>query len=411
MSRVIQRSERDLADLVTDTAVRGEIYRDPAVFEAEMRAIYGHTWVYLGHESEIAEPGDYKTTTIGLQPVIVSRGDDGEIRVLLNRCRHRGTTVCQEPRGNARFFRCAYHGWTYANDGRLTGQPFPGGYPSDFPRDRFGLLAAPRVELYRGFIWACLSPDVAPLEEHLGPVTTFLDEFCDISPEKRIRLEGGRHRMTYEGNWKMMMENGCDGYHPSLVHQSFQDAMEESISADRIKAGLNDIYSDRSPAVCRDLGHGHAVLDQRVIAPFGADERSGGGFVLTVFPNLILIGAQARTIVPLAWNQTEVVVDFVVIPGMEELTESRLRTHELFFGPAGFGQPDDTEMFERVWTGLMAGAGTEDDWNDFSRGLGRETTEDGVLTSNITDELGQRGFYREWKRLVAQAESGEMAAS
>src|SRR5205823_1230154 len=157
--------------------------RDQDVFESEMRLIFGGTWVYVGHESEIAEAGDYKTTTIGLQPVIVSRGDDGEVRVLMNRCRHRGTTVCQEPRGNARFFRCAYHGWTYGNDGRLTGQPFPGGYPKDFPRERFGLLRAPRVATYRGFIWASLISDGPSLEEHLGPVTSFLDEFCDVSPE------------------------------------------------------------------------------------------------------------------------------------------------------------------------------------------------------------------------------------
>lgn len=395
------RSSHAFAGLVDGDRVRGRAYRDPAVFEEEMRRIFGRTWVFVGHESEIAEPGDYKTTDIGVTPVIVSRDDDGAVHVLLNRCRHRAATVCQEPRGNARFFRCAYHRWTYANDGRLTGVPFPGGYGERFDRARRGLLRAPRVATHRGLIFASLAADGPSLQEHLGPVAALIDEVCDVSPKGEIRLEAGRHRFTYDGNWKLQMDNGIDGYHPALVHESFADAMRAAISEDRVKADLRSIYSDKSPAVCRDLRNGHAMLDQRVFAPVGVDERSGGGFMAVVFPNLMLFGAQLRTILPRSWDRTEVVVDFITYPGLEHLTEERLRTHEMFFGPAGFGQPDDTEMFERIWAGLRAGADGEDDWVDISRGIDRETVDDGLTTGNITDEVGQRAFYREWRRLMA----------
>jgi phenylpropionate dioxygenase-like ring-hydroxylating dioxygenase large terminal subunit len=391
--------------LVEEGRVSGRAYRDPAVFDAEMQRIFGRTWVFVGHESEIAEPGDYKTTTIGVTPVIVSRDDDGAVRVLLNRCRHRAATVCQEGRGNARFFRCAYHRWTYANDGRLTGVPFPSGYAEDFDRSAYGLLSAPRVATYRGLIFASLAAEGRTLEEHLGPVMGLIDEVCDVSPQGEIKLGAGRHRFEYEGNWKLQMDNGIDGYHPALVHESFAEAMAESISGDRVKADLRAIYSDKSPAVCRDLGNGHAMLDQRVFAPMGIDERSGGGFMVVIFPNLMLFGAQIRTILPRAWDRTEVTVDVITYPGMEDLTEGRLRTHEMFFGPAGFGQPDDTEMFERIWAGLRAGAGGAHDWVDISRGMHRETVEDGLLTANITDEAGQRSFYGEWTELMAEVRS------
>jgi phenylpropionate dioxygenase-like ring-hydroxylating dioxygenase large terminal subunit len=352
------------------------------------------------HESEITEPGDYKTTAIGLTPVIVARDDDGVVRVHLNRCRHRAATVCQEERGNARFFRCAYHRWTYANDGRLTGVPFPSGYDA-LDRESRGLLCAPRVDTHRGFIFASLAEEGPTLQEHLGPVSALIDEVCDVSPRGEIRLGAGRHRLDCEGNWKLSVDNGGDGYHPALVHESFGEAMRTAISSDRIKADLRSIYSDKSPAVGRDLGNGHGMLDQRVFAPMSVDERSGGGFMVVVFPNLLLFGAQVRTILPRAWDRTEAIVDFIDYPGLEHLTEERLRTHEMFFGPAGFGQPDDSEMFERVWAGLRAGADGPGDWIDFSRGLHRETIEDGIVTANITDEVGQRGFYRRWRELMA----------
>ncbi|HVA24347.1 MAG TPA: Rieske 2Fe-2S domain-containing protein, partial [Chloroflexota bacterium] len=109
----------DIHDLVVesdhDFRVRTDVYTDPAIFELEMRRIFETTWVYVAHESEIPNPGDYVSTSIGLQPVIASRGDDGQVHVLLNRCRHRGSAVCRLERGHAEQFKCPYHGWVYGN--------------------------------------------------------------------------------------------------------------------------------------------------------------------------------------------------------------------------------------------------------------------------------------------------------
>src|SRR5471030_2961303 len=93
------------------------LYYDPALFEAELERIFYKTWIWVAHESELPNPGDFRTTTIGRQPVIVVRGKSGSINVLQNRCRHRGATVCEQHKGNARGFTCPYHSWTYGLDG------------------------------------------------------------------------------------------------------------------------------------------------------------------------------------------------------------------------------------------------------------------------------------------------------
>ena len=388
---------RDFAALVEDGRVASDLYTDPAVFDAEMERIFGRTWVYLAHESEIAVPGDFKAVNLGLRPVIVVRDPGGRVRVFHNRCRHRGTTVCQDPTGNTRSFRCEYHGWTYATDGRLLGVPYPSRYDASFRLDDYALEELPRLGMYRGFIWASLADAGPSIEEHLGPVRDLIDQVVGVSPVGEIALTTRSQRFGYDGTWKLQMENAVDGYHVNFVHQSFAQVQKKAL-AGRYAADFSTSWSDTSPAVTRDLGNGHGILDKRCFAPYAADERNAGGFNLAVFPNLIIIGSQVRSVWPVAWNRTEVTVQPMVFKGLENLTESRLRTHELFYGPAGFGQPDDLEIFRRVVHGLRSGTSN---WVDLSRGLGREQTEGNTLVGQVTDELPQRAFYRMWKRLMA----------
>src|ERR1700693_1196986 len=149
-------TQADYSQLVQDDRVSGRVYYDPAVFDEELEKIWYRDWIYVAHESEIPEPGDYVTRRIGLQPVIVSRDEDGAVYLLLNRCMHRGTTVCQSERGNAHAFRCAYHGWTYNNRGDLVGVPYAGGYDKSFRKEEFGLAKVPRGASHRGLILASL---------------------------------------------------------------------------------------------------------------------------------------------------------------------------------------------------------------------------------------------------------------
>src|SRR3954470_11488503 len=145
-----------LAMLVQPDRVHLSIYADPAIFELEMERLFGRAWLILGHDSQVKSPGDYFTTRMGREPVIVTRDDDNEIRVLINRCAHRGTMVCAEGRGNTERFICPYHGWSYDRTGALRALPFASGYSQETLKD-LKLKSVPRVANYRDFIFASLT--------------------------------------------------------------------------------------------------------------------------------------------------------------------------------------------------------------------------------------------------------------
>ena len=140
-------------------------------------------WVYVGHASEIPQPGDYRVTWIGDESIIMTRDEDDQIHLLANRCRHRGSAVCQYEAGNASYFRCPYHGWTYSNDGSLTGVSFPSGYGERFRKEEYGLSKLPRMGSYRGFIFGSLSPHRRFVGRALGRPGQGNDRpFDDLSP-------------------------------------------------------------------------------------------------------------------------------------------------------------------------------------------------------------------------------------
>lgn len=404
--------------------VRKSAYLAPELYAAEMKRIFEKTWLYVGHGSEVPNAGDYKTTEMAGRPVIISRTREGDIAIVQNRCRHRGASVCQAPTGNARFFRCEYHGWTYKNSGELIGITYPDGY-QDVDKSKLGLLAVPRIEVYRDFIFASFNPDVEPLEDHLAGAKEFLDLFIDSGGGNPLVAAHGTQQLTYPGNWKLQLENGCDGYHPNFAHRSFFRVVgsrtQEESSGSYLGGG--------STAVARHLGNGHTILDQRqsvgdhyekraLLAPDAdkiveqletevpADERAQLiaqsvhlGFNLTVFPNLQLIGVHIREIVPVGPVETNVRYTPMTIQGVPAgINELRLRSHELFYSAAGFGVPDDSEMFRRVATGLESDA----DWLLLSRGMHRVEGDDKEAYSHVTDELPQRAEWLHWAKLMRE---------
>lgn len=389
----------DPASLITeDWQVSGRIYTDPTLFAIEQQRVFAATWLYVAHESQLREPGDYLTTYAGTQPVIVSRdGDDGQVHVLLNRCRHRGASVCQAERGNSSFFRCAYHGWTYSNNGSLRGITYDAGY-SGLDREDLGLVALPRVASYAGFVFASFAAEGPSLEEHLGHAAPYLKLVSEQGPDG-IRLSAGGHNIEYGANWKLQVENTIDNYHFGFVHRSFLDVL-----ADRIGAPPPIVKNILTNPEWRtlDLGNGHSAHE------FG-DPRTGNNngqlgdlpFNLIVFPNLCFVGAQLRHVLPKAAGRTQVRLYPMLHEGEpEEFNAGILRVHEGFYGPAGMGGSDDVEVaFDRVADGLLA---TEHDWIYLSRGLHREEPAgDGRIVGRADDELPQRAFYRQWIRSMA----------
>ena len=421
----------DYDALIREDSVDSSIYTDEAIFAEEMARIFHRWWVYVGHESEVPEVGDYRRTFVGLQPMILARGEDKQINLLVNRCRHRGNTVCQEPRGNATFFRCQYHGWTYNNDGSLIGVPLPGGYGEGFDKSEFGLTRIRQVESYRGFIFAKLEDGGMSFERYLAPAKAMIDMFCDLSPSGEIEVRVGTQRTAFDGNWKML---GMDGYHPPFVHRSVNEALGRTQQYQGLKKGeFGNTTRDGSGNLAQDLGNGHVRINSwpsrkeqadRYVGPY--QETDWGRTYLRdlerkhgkeraheliafqnphtgIWPNLQVIDVHIRHIRPLSVNRTEVEMSPAMLKDVPpEVNAQRLRQHEFGYGPASFVSSDDYEVFERNQDGMQ---GTVNPKILLARGLDRQEPDgEGGLVSMHSDELTQRGQLQEWKRVMTLTE-------
>ncbi len=422
---------QQLADWCGDTCIHRELFINPAVFPLELDRIFNRTWIYVAHTSELPNIGDYRLAHIGTQSVIVSRGEDGVIRVFINACRHRGVPLVSAEHGCARSHICPYHGWMYDCGGNLRKVPQAGGQPPNFKLEDFGLLRVPRVDAYRGFVFACFSSNAPSLTDHLGAAREFIDLFSDLSPTGEVCVNMGATRYEYIGNWKQQVENSMDGYHVAITHGSFL----KSILRARIGQSMEGLVDETSGATSVALGQGHALLDYRAFdrqkimgrsgPPSAATtawhamlrERLGGpraevvircnggdGFNLLVYPNLMLINNQIRVVVPMAFNRTRVLAFPVGLSGVAaEVNAQRLRAHEDFYGTAAFGAADDIEMFERQWQGLTQSPSNE--WLHYARGITREARlPTGEFVGHVSDETGQRGIWRRWREFMVAAE-------
>ncbi|WP_028927593.1 aromatic ring-hydroxylating oxygenase subunit alpha [Pseudonocardia acaciae] len=392
--------------LITDDwHVSGRIYRDPDIFARELAQVFAHTWVYLAHETELPAGGDYKTAYLGRQPVIVNRGaDGGEINVMFNRCRHRGSAVCQREVGNAKYFRCAYHGWTYGSSGELVGVPFDDGYGDGFDKRAMGLVHVPRVESYRGFVFASLDPGIEPLPAYLGNARRYLDFIASVG-DGGPELVSGAHKLVYRGNWKLQIENTIDPYHFSFTHKSWLDILK-----DRTGRSSPWVKNVRTNPDWRgiDLGRGHAVHEYGRLEDAGQNAHAIAigeliPFNLNVFPSLAFVGAHLRLVVPRAVDETWVYLYPLLPKDADDATRARiLRDHEVFYGPSGFGSTDDIEVgFDRVTRGIECSASSAD-WALMARGLHREVVDEeaGIRIGRSSDEVPQRAYLRRWLELM-----------
>ncbi|MPS25692.1 MAG: benzoate 1,2-dioxygenase large subunit [Alcaligenaceae bacterium] len=412
------------------------IYRDQALFEAEMARIFEGGWVYLCHESELARHGDYVTRYMGRQPVVVNRRKDGSIGAFVNACAHRGTVVAPLRKGSARSFTCRFHGWTYAETGRcikIKNQE-TGAYADDETlRDGFGLKVVPRVDSYRGFVFGSLRADVGELADHLGPTRAWIDLMTDQSPEGLEVVEGDS---TYiiRGNWKMGGENGVDGYHVSTVHRVFAATMTMREEA---RGGAGTQKTEAGRIVGRvesgtaDFGNGHIGIWARRSTPEAAplyearerllgefDERKvdwmvGMGRNLYLFPNMLLFdqpSTQIRILRPLSADRTEVRIQCIAPRGESpEARASRLRKFVDFYLPTGMATSDDIAALEDTAVG---GEARLSRWNDYGRGekamrpgaqcqplmdIGCEAV---AVSDNWDHEVFYQGYYRHWLRVM-----------
>ena len=202
-----------IAKLVEPGRIHRRVYADAEIFELEMERIFGRAWLFVGHTSQVPNPGDYFTTELGRQPVVMTRHRDGAVHVLFNRCTHRGAKVVNRRCGHAARLTCLYHGWSFDTDGALVGVPIPEGCAADFRKEEFGLARVPRTGEYRGFVFASLAATGASFEDHIGPIRSNIDDLVDRAPDGALAFDLGMHRYAFNGNWKLQVENVLDSYH------------------------------------------------------------------------------------------------------------------------------------------------------------------------------------------------------
>lgn len=364
---------------------RRDIFTNEDLFALEMKHIFEGNWVYLAHESQIPEVNDYYTTWIGRQPIVITRDKSGTLNAVINACAHKGAMLCRRKQGNKGSFTCPFHGWTFANTGKLlkvkdarTTQ-----YPDQFDKGgSHDLTRLARFESYRGFLFGSLNPGVATLDAFLGETKVIIDQIVDQAPEG-LEVLRGNSTYIYDGNWKLQMENGCDGYHVSSVHWNYATTMER-----RSETGTKAVDANswsKSVAGVYGFENGHILLwthtknpevrpvfnrRAEIAARLGEDK---AGFIvnqtrnLGIYPNVFLMdqfSTQIRVIRPLGVDKTEVTI-FCFAPKNESAADraTRIRQYEDFFNVSGMGTSDDLEEFRACQTAYAAPL-----WNDMSRG-------------------------------------------
>lgn len=418
----------DLKRLVRPDRVHGSVYTDPGIFDLEMERIFGRAWIYLGHESQLPKRGDFITATVGRQSIIAVRHSDGSVRAFHNRCTHRGNQLAVESCGQVRFFRCAYHGWTFRTDGSLHSVPLKRGYDeSRFASAALAMRAVPRVGVRSGFIFAKLSPDGPDLEEFLNGTISSLDDLVNRAPSGAIEVCGRPFRFLLRANWKLFLENLMDAMHARIVHESTVDAARARLAASRHRAA--DSFADEIIAAVERNGSSYEVWEKIGTTVYPNGHSFIGGFfnprnypasyvaaleashgrqraeeILSVnrhntiiYPSVTTQAAyqQLRVIRPLAVDRTLIEnYQFRLLGAPAENTARAMTFANVQNSPSAMVMSDDIEIYNRVQQGLTA---RDPEWIDLRRNVqddakSRKASRGGLGTS----ELPIRNQFRAW---------------
>ena len=424
----------DYASLIRPGAVHRDVYTDPGVFRREMDQLWARTWVYVGHASQVREPGDVWTTTVGLQPVMMVRDRDGAVRVLRNRCAHKGAKLVNAPAENVgSFFRCPYHAWTFRLDGSLRGIPLKGAYANTTFEscDAARGIAPVEHETYRGFVFARLRPGGPGFQEYFGASLSSIDYMADRSPEGELEVAGGVVRYLHDSNWKMFVENLNDTMHPMVAHESAAGTAKR-MWADRpadepkpmaieqllpFASGYG--FFDKMGVRVFDNGHSYTGVHGSIHSSYSAipeyeaamvaayGEERARDILGTVrhntvyYPSLTIKGAiqTIRVVRPVAVDKTVIESWTFRLRGAPDAVLARTCTYNrLINSPMSVVGHDDQFVYRQMQEGLQADG---NEWVNLQRDY--DPAEDGPpdLTVNGTSEISMRNQFRAWARFMA----------
>ena len=432
-----------IAALVRDAEVHKDCYVSDEVFALEMEHLFANTWVYVGHASQVPKEGDFYATTVGDQPVVMVRHGDGSIRVLHNRCAHKGVQLVPEGPGHTgKFFRCPYHAWTYRTDGSLLNIPLREGYAHDGFQQceaHQGLAAVGAVQVYRDFVFCRLAPQGVGFEAYFGDSLSTLDNMVDRSPEGRLEVAGGVLRYLHRCNWKMLVDNQTDTCHPMVAHQSSAGTavrVWEAAPPGTPKPMAVELFApfvspyeffEKMGIRVFSNGHGHTGVADSIHAAYspipGYGEAMEAAYgperarqILTevrhntvYFPNIMVKGPiqTLRLFKPLAADRTLVESwTFRLVGAPDLLLERTLMYNRLINAPTSVVGHDDLEMYERAQTALRS-RGRE--WVNLARLYDPAEHGRTNAVTNGTNEWQMREQMRAWVRFMTVSMQGAMA--
>jgi benzoate/toluate 1,2-dioxygenase alpha subunit len=420
-----------LGRLVEADRVHRAVYTDPEVFQLEMERLWSRTWIYVGHASQVANAGDFITLDIAAKPVIMVRHTDDTIRVLMNRCAHKGTKVVSDLAGNAgKTFRCPYHAWTYRTDGSLINIPLKEGYSGTRLESNLGLAPVRNVETYRGFVFARLSEQGVGFRDYFGDSLSSIDNLADRSPEGELELAGGCLRFLHNCNWKMFVENLNDTMHPMIAHASsagIAKKLWEGQPADRPKpmaieqiAPFASDYKFFDDMGVRVYSHGHSFsgvnfsihssyssvpeYEAAMKRAYG-DERARKilGTVrhnTVYYPSLTIKGAiqSIRVARPLAADKTLLESYTFRLKGAPDaLLERTVTYNRLINSPMSVVGHDDLHCYRAIQEGLAAHG---NEWVNLQRNFDPAEAGAAELTANGTSDISMRNQFRAWREFM-----------
>ena len=412
-----------LVDVENGLADR-RIFTDESIYELEIKTIFQKSWLFIGHESEIPNPGDYATRYMANEPIILLRDSKGTIRAFLNSCPHRGPQICRADYGNAQSFTCRYHGWTFLNNGQLISTAGEKElYEGKMDFSRWGLLPLAKVETYKGLIFATWDPESPSLDAYLGDMKWYIDLHFGRTPQN-MEVLGPPHRWEVEMNWKVGALNfGADGPHAVWVHGHAVEAMLGA-AKEQLAGALM-----QSPAIC--LNNGHATI----MGLLPEQAPSNLGFcpdlislyrdtleptqdklrskllvqVANVFPNFSFQGAggflNLRTWVPLGPNRVQVWNWFAVEKEASESWKKEVAARAIrMVSVSGTLDPDDTELWQAAGIGMksnrmpvnfqMTLPWKNKPWKDFPG--------PGTAYASAYSEMSEFHILKEWQKRILE---------
>jgi len=425
-------NEQEIANLVQPTRVHRNVYTDPEVFDLEMQRIWVKSWIYIGHESQVAAKGDYMTLSYGKFPVVMVRDNDDQVHVLHNRCGHKGTKLVDKPCGKIPGFRCCYHGWRYRLDGKLLGVPHLQGYDgTDFDKDdpQYSMQQL-RAESVRGFVFATMNPDATDLRTWMGGAADVMDNLCDRAPEGEVEAAGGVLRYEHECNWKMFLENLNDTMHPMIVHRSVVDA-----ALDYIQTLPEDSPRRDEAEIIPPFGASYKTFEETGITGFRYGHHYDGGktsihadYTLDpeyeaamlkaygkermheilsfnthntlYYPSLTIKSAvqNIRVVRPIACNKTIIETwSFRLKGAPDSMLKRTLLYSRLINSNGSMVGPDDLTAYSRAQEGLISPAS---DWIEMHRNFGRDEVLGDRVVGKGTSDIDVRTQYGAWREYM-----------